>query len=84
MRLINDDIFKAKLLEYAFLDQADFVTCNTDFEVLRQEPVRDDFGAFFFGARKKRDIEVRRPSREFTRPILQRGFWYNNEVQAGK
>ena len=84
MRLVNDDIVKAKLLEYAFFDQADFVTRNTDFEVLRQETVRDDFGAFFFGACEKRDVEVGTPFFKFTRPILQRRFWYDDQVQAGK
>ena len=80
MRLVDDDIFKTKFLEYAFFDQANFVACDADFEVLWQEPVCNDFGAFFFGTGEKYDVEVRSPLPEFARPILKRGFWNNDKM----
>jgi len=80
VRLVNDDVFETKFLEYTFFDQADFVACDADFEVLRQEPVRDDFCTFLFGTREKGDVEVRTPLFELARPILQRGFWHNDKM----
>jgi hypothetical protein len=50
VRLVDDDILETELLEGRFLDEADLVGCDADFEVLRDEAVRDDVRALFFCA----------------------------------
>lgn len=82
MRLINDDILEAELLEYTFLDQADFVARYADLEFLRQKAASNNFCALFLGAREKGNVEVRSPFLEFARPVLQRRFWNNDKVKA--
>ena len=82
MRLINDDILETELLEYTFLDQANFVARDADLEVLRQKAACDNFRALFLGAREKGNVEVRSPLPEFTRPVLQRRFWNDDEMKA--
>ena len=82
MRLINNDILETELLEHTFLDQTDFVARDADLEILRQKAACDNFCTLFLGTREKGNVEVRTPSLEFARPVLQRRFWHNDEMEA--
>ncbi len=82
MRLINDDILETELLEYTFLDQADFVARDADLEILGQKAACDNFRALFLGAREKGNVEVRSPFLKFARPVLQRRFRHNDKMKT--
>ena len=75
MGFIDDNILETEFLERRFLDEADLVTCNADFEVLRDESVRDDCCALVFCTGEEDNVEVRGPLFELTRPILEGCFW---------
>ncbi len=47
--LVDDDIFKGKLLERGFLDEAYFVGRDANFEILRHQLIGDDLGTFILG-----------------------------------
>jgi hypothetical protein len=82
VRLINNDVLETELLEHTFLDQTDFVARDADLEILRQKATRDNFRTLFLGAREKANVEVRTPSLELACPVLQRGFWHNDKMEA--
>jgi predicted enzyme involved in methoxymalonyl-ACP biosynthesis len=78
MRFVDDDILEAEFLERRFLDEADLITCYADFEVLRDESVRDDFCALVFCTSEEDNVKVRSPLFELARPILESCFWDDN------
>ena len=50
MGFVDDDVLERKFLQGSRFDQAHFVCCNTDLEILSNEPGSDNFRTFFFGA----------------------------------
>jgi hypothetical protein len=69
---VDYNIFETEFLEGGFLDQADLVARYTNFEILRDESVRDDLCALFLGTSKDDDVHVGGPLLEFPRPVLKR------------
>lgn len=84
MRLVDDDVFEAKFLECALLDEAYFVGRDADLEVLGDQAIGNDFCALLFAAGEDDDAEVRGPLLKFAGPILESGFWNNNKVWPGR
>lgn len=50
MGLVDDDVLERELLQSGFLDQAQFVSGDANFEVLGKEPGGDDLGALIFAS----------------------------------
>lgn len=72
MCLVNSDVFEGEFLERGLLDQTQLVSRDTDFEVLWEEPVGNDFCALLLPTSQNSDIEVWRPFLKFSGPILKR------------
>ena len=77
MCFIDDNIFEAEYLEGEFLNEANLVTRDANFEILRNEPVCNDLCALFLGASEDDDVHVGSPLFELARPIL-KGRFSNN------
>jgi len=77
MCFINDNIFEAEYLEGGFLNEANFVTHDANFEILRNKPVCDDLCALSLGASEDDNVHVRGPLFELARPILKGRFGDN-------
>ena len=77
MCFINDDIFEAKYLEGGFLNEANFVTHDANFEILCNKPVCDDLCVLSLGASEDDDVHVRGPLFELACPILKGRFGDN-------
>jgi hypothetical protein len=71
VRFVDDDILETEFLEGRFLDEADLVARYADFEVLRDESVRDDFCALLFCTGEEDNVDIRSPLFELARPILE-------------
>ena len=72
MCLVNSDVFEGEFLERGLLDQTQLVSRDTDFEILWEEPVGNDFCALLLPTSQNSDIEVWRPFLKFSGPILKR------------
>ena len=66
VRLVDDDVLERELLECRALNQAQLVSSDADFEILRQQSVRDASRAFLFGSSHDCDIKVWRPHFELS------------------
>ena len=82
MRLINCDVFEGEFLERGLLDQTQLVCGDADFEVLREEPIGDDFCALLLSTCQDSDIEVWGPFFKLPRPILERRFWDDDQMRT--
>lgn len=82
MGFVDNDILKRELLESRFLDKADLVRGNADFEVLGQKTVGENLGTLFFRASEKFDVEIGCPFLEFSCPVLESRLGHDDEMGA--
>ena len=45
VRFVDYNILETELLERRFFDEADLMVCDADFDILRDESIRNDFCA---------------------------------------
>lgn len=83
MRLVNDDILEAELLQGGFLNETNFVRRDADVEVLREETSSDEIGTLFLGTREYDSVDIWRPLLELARPVLERRLRNDDEMRAG-
>src|SRR6266567_6399286 len=83
MRLVNDDVLEGKLLQRRLLDETHLVRRNADFEILRNKSSGDNLRTFVLRARECDDPKVGSPLGELACPVLERGFWDDDEMGSG-
>ena len=82
MRLVDSDVFEGEFLERGLLDQTQLVCCDADFEVLWEKSINDDFCAVLLSTGQDSDVEVWSPFLKLPRPILQCGFWDDDQMRT--
>lgn len=81
MRLVDSNVLETKLFERRLLNEANLVAGDTDFEILWNEPIRDNLSALFLGSCKDDYVEVGSPLFELARPVLKGRLRDDNQVR---
>jgi hypothetical protein len=82
VRLVDDDVLEAQLLDSALLDQAELIRGDEHLEVDRQYALLYNRGTLLLRTGEHDGPEVRRPLLELALPVLQRRLGHDDDVRT--